>query len=904
VYVVEIDCWNHMRNLWLQRFVDGMSNHMKASLSDSLSQIDARLRVSTDLGSLIRMVDKASSGARPRTPYPRRFADLSDLSDLSDLPRDSIFSLPPQEFSRMGNYAKGHGANEFWPWLVRMHPKEFVLVEERAQGSRQDLCVEGAAPPCAAGRPNHPRPAACPQGALSRWPCGAVVNYVYYSEYLDKKMRVAGFSNLLEESIFISVTSSEMIASARNAAIVDIAFSKPFRWLTGKTAQLGARGFDWSVASMSRAAIILEGKLEELAARGALLLYDEWALHIFDDIVEAMTAHIEDFATLNERLELRADGLDMEAYLERLHGVGEKVRSPDGTVVFDKGKELCRRLFHPVAGGAVAATDELCAELAVAGAEEMLADMRDKHKATAKYAQRDSNLLRIPAQHADQEIASSHLAAAGTCAMLCCCRDLCYPMLLQLPMLCYAAAGTYATRCCCRYLLSTKGAMAWGSEASLRAHKAPASYSRLLFPPSRLFTPSLPALQATKGNSSTNDSSEGYFAGFTYVYNKGGTIAVSSASAVATSRRNDDYGGKADARGRGESRRGKHAGAAQTALGGGIWGELAIELQESLVKAARENLSAEIEQDRVDLAAQQECVRAKGELAHAQSLEKMTNLFIDRMYYFDMWQSDRCLKTVEAVTKALRGLSEPKKARTRHEPYPPPRSSRLSAAAHIPCASQVFELKEQIRIRVVGLGWSDLHVPWSKGGEAFGSAHLLTELKTIIAEQRTRQVPTKAPVPRMERKALPLLGSPTQDLKDLDQRVADDDEAFATAARVEKARREAAGVGDSFENRQAVRPPPITVGMRLEQLCWYDYKEPDADGDVGGAMWCACTVIATNDVQKGPRSVYKPGEAVQVRWDANDRVEPAEEESESAFELKPSRWNQNVKGAWRLDLDS
>ena len=39
VYVVEIDCWNHMRNLWLQSFVDGMSSLIKASLTDSLDAV-------------------------------------------------------------------------------------------------------------------------------------------------------------------------------------------------------------------------------------------------------------------------------------------------------------------------------------------------------------------------------------------------------------------------------------------------------------------------------------------------------------------------------------------------------------------------------------------------------------------------------------------------------------------------------------------------------------------------------------------------------------------------------------------------------------------------------------------------------------------------------------------------
>ena len=68
-------------------------------------------------------------------------------------------------------------------------------------------------------------------------------------------------------------------------------------------------------------------------------------------------------------------------------------------------------------------------------------------------------------------------------------------------------------------------------------------------------------------------------------------------------------------------------------------------------------------------------------------------------------------------------------------------------------------------------------------------------------------------------------------------------------------------------------------------------------------MWCACTVLSLDNVPKGPKSFYKPGEAVWVRWDANDRVEPAEPESDGPLEIKPSLWNGTKEGAWRLDLD-
>ena len=43
---------------------------------------------------------------------------------------------------------------------------------------------------------------------------------------------------------------------------------------------------------------------------------------------------------------------------------------------------------------------------------------------------------------------------------------------------------------------------------------------------------------------------------------------------------------------------------------------------------------------------------------------------------------------------------------------------------------------------------------------------------------------------------------------------------FEKACRVEKARRESEGVGDSCENMQPVEAPALTLGMRLERLCW------------------------------------------------------------------------------------
>ena len=51
-------------------------------------------------------------------------------------------------------------------------------------------------------------------------------------------------------------------------------------------------------------------------------------------------------------------------------------------------------------------------------------------------------------------------------------------------------------------------------------------------------------------------------------------------------------------------------------------------------------------------------------------------------------------------------------------------------------------MKEQIRIRVIGFGWKDLHHPWSRDGRDYSPEELLTHLvDTIIPEQSSRGIP-------------------------------------------------------------------------------------------------------------------------------------------------------------------
>ena len=48
-----------------------------------------------------------------------------------------------KEFSLTTNYPKGHG-EKFKSWMIKRYPKEFLMYDERATGSQQDIIIMGA----------------------------------------------------------------------------------------------------------------------------------------------------------------------------------------------------------------------------------------------------------------------------------------------------------------------------------------------------------------------------------------------------------------------------------------------------------------------------------------------------------------------------------------------------------------------------------------------------------------------------------------------------------------------------------------------------------------------------------------------------------------------------------------
>ena len=318
-------------------------------------------------------------------------------------------------------------------------------------------------------------------------------------------------------------------------------------------------------------------------------------------------------------------------------------------------------------------------------------------------------------------------------------------------------------------------------------------------------------------------------------------------------------------------------------LGIGFFHDLDPKLRDALLQMAVEHEREQRKQDRADLAKQRDVRHAKEELARACDLASGEETYIDALYYHEMYLSAACWKTAEAVDAELKKL---KSAQQRLE-----------------------HLKEQIRMRELGLGWTDAHHPWSKDGKDFTAPQLATHLKQHISLSATRPVPSAPPLPLRSRKPLPQLGDEAG-VAELDKGHSVDSATFEASARAKKVAREATGIGDPCAEKQSTSPPEVDaalVGVRLEYL--FDYLLEDGSGSE--PRWSSGVVTQISDGKNLARpshdrylGLLKPGEGVEIDWDADaSRGEPG---SKTVVVLKPRQWNpkgdQRKEGGWRKEL--
>lgn len=169
---------------------------------------------------------------------------------------DAVLRAVDKEVSLPANYPKGHGA-EFRQWLQKNHPGALLVPVQRTSGSRQDLCVEGA--------------------AAVFW------NRRYYVEFLDESLE-AHADNILQQNLWIILTCREMVAQFRVFSILHFTICMPLRWLAGNTHKCGQQGYDWSIFLMGKAIDALYDAMVQLSNDGSLFLDEHFMFNIFSCI--------------------------------------------------------------------------------------------------------------------------------------------------------------------------------------------------------------------------------------------------------------------------------------------------------------------------------------------------------------------------------------------------------------------------------------------------------------------------------------------------------------------------------------------------------------------------------------------------------------------------------------------
>jgi hypothetical protein len=349
---------------------------------------------------------------------------------------------------------------------------------------------------------------------------------------------------------------------------------------------------------------------------------------------------------------------------------------------------------------------------------------------------------------------------------------------------------------------------------------------------------------ACLGKMATNDPAESTFASLTRQLQCFGRVLGVHASAIGQARVNGDFDSEV--------------------IHGcdGAYHRLSQNMRQSLMRFALSTAPVVRKAEKTALDKQREAKKQKQEFLRQKKMIAMQKEYVNALTYIDMFHSPACWKTVAEAKRLFRSLSS--------------NASKLEA------------VKEQIRIRVVGFGWKDLHHPWSEGGVAHSPETLLKHLvEVIIPEQQKREVPDEPKMELPSRKLTPQLGTKTPDVEALEIRYENEKKNAVVEAVRMREELEAQGIADRHEMLQPQRPQvdENLIGVEIEQL-WMFVEE---DGTTV-AQWCQGIVVGVKTRNK-----------VHIKWNENCLREGDAPVTEEA--LMKSKYNKHVEGGWRISLD-
>ncbi len=255
----------------------------------------------------------------------------------------------------------------------------------------------------------------------------------------------------------------------------------------------------------------------------------------------------------------------------------------------------------------------------------------------------------------------------------------------------------------------------------------------------------------------TNNRRESALGGTTHQLQKYGRIGIINAAAVSDAKTNGYF--------------------SQFSTSGnttkGMFHQFKQRICECLLTVAIEDAPVTISINRDDLDKQQEVKRKKEEMIKKKSLEKAKKGLAKASYYWEMYHSDVCWKGKHSIVHKMLGRLKSK-------------SAKLEA------------LKENIRMRVVALGWKLFATTWSYKGAKRLVEELATHLRMIVREEKKLTPKKDLALEMPKRLELPILGTATQQLMESDATARIDEEQFRKEADKLQKQREARGKGSIF----------------------------------------------------------------------------------------------------------
>ena len=384
----------------------------------------------------------------------------------------------------------------------------------------------------------------------------------------------------------------------------------------------------------------------------------------------------------------------------------------------------------------------------------------------------------------------------------------------------------------------------------------------------------------TQGVHGTNDSSENKFSIADYVMRTYRGISTLHASGIVQQRTAHDFDRPlnivSDRRKRKASAEAQEEAAPKP---GFFWSALTTPLRHSLVEMARRELLAAVKVGRQEKQSHDEEKLARREEALTRQLNLAVERYAAALELYDQWKTQG-VKDRASLEAALEGLS---------------------------ANDQLAELRRQVEMRTVGLGWHEFAVKW--GYEAGAREQKADELKRMLlndilphemAMKRKKKLPAEAAPPQLRTRVLKELGTADADALRLEATSLFNVSNLLVKAQAERARREAAGISDSVEACQPLTAPPFNtqlVGKYLEVL--WPYKENGKTKKIWASGKIVRVADGLTDKSSARAKKILPAGALLWAWEADADYD--EEAGEQWLILKPEKWRKQTQYAWRYD---